>query len=95
VLHAAAAARPLVGAASGNGPDGQPRGPRPGVVIRDAGQPRVDDIPDPGDRDGGLGDVGGHDDLPVRDRDEDLPLFLGRQSRVQGKDLHPPAVPPL
>ena len=85
VAHPAAAALPLVGAGPGDRPDRKAVDARPGEVLGDPGQARVDDVLDAGDRQGRFGHVGGHDDL--RSGDGINPSLPGpRQAGEQGQN---------
>ena len=87
VGDAPAPARALVGAGPGDRLDGQALNLRLVGVARYAGGPRVDDVADAGDREGGLGDVRRQDDAPVGVRRED-PVLLGRREpRVERQHL--------
>ena len=64
VLHAAAAALALVGAALRNFFDRQPLGARARIVAADARQPGINDVADAGNGQRRFGDVRGDDDFP-------------------------------
>ncbi len=86
VLDAAAAAFALIGAASGDRPDGKARRPGAGIVLGDPGQSRIDHVSDPGDRDRRLRHVGRDDDLPSRERPEDPLLLCCGETREEGEN---------
>ena len=90
VGHAPAAARPLVGAGPADRLDRQALDLGAVGVAGDARQARVDDVADPGNRQGGLGHVRGQDDAAHLVGLEDPVLLGGAQARVQGHDLDGP-----
>ena len=83
-------ARPLVGAGPADRLDRQALDLGAVGVAGDARQARVDDVPDPGNRQGGLGHVRGQDDAAHLVGLEDPVLLGGAQTRVQGHDLDGP-----
>ncbi len=58
----------------------------------DPGEPRIDDIPNSRDGQGGFGDVGGHDDFAAGDGAEDPGLLVGGQPGEQRQDNAAPVV---
>ena len=88
VGHAPATARPLVGAGPADRLDRQALNLGAVGVAGDARQARVDDVPDPGNRQGGLGHVRGQDDAAHLVGLEDPVLLGGAQTRVQGNHLN-------
>ncbi len=89
VLDAAAAAFPLIGAAFRYGSDGKAGRPRAGVVLGDPGQSRIDHIPDSGDGDRGLCNVGRDYYLPGGQGAKDPLLFCVGEAREEGQDCRP------
>mmetsp|Transcript_6522 Transcript_6522/g.22449 ORF Transcript_6522/g.22449 Transcript_6522/m.22449 type:complete len:371 (-) Transcript_6522:170-1282(-) len=86
---------PLVGARSGDWGDQKGLHPNTGVVHLLLGEPRVHDIHDAVDRQRGLRDICGHDDLPaglsprspgLRGLGEDPLLLRGGKAGVEGND---------
>ena len=90
VGHAPATARPLVGAGPADRLDRQALNLGAVGVAGDTRQARVDDVADPGNRQGGLGHVRGQDDAAHLVGLEDPVLLGGAQARVQGDDLDGP-----
>ena len=86
VGHPAAAPGALVAARLADGGHGQGRGATARRIAGDARQARVHHVADPGDGDGGLGHVGGHDDLAPGARGKDPQLVGGRQPGKEGQD---------
>ena len=84
-LNPAAAPLSLVCAASGDRSDGEACGPGAGQVSRDAGKPRINDIGDPRDGQGGLCHVGGHYNLSPLDG-IDPALLPCSEPGKEGKD---------
>ena len=89
VLDPAAAALPLIGAASRYRPDGKAGRPRAGIVLSDPGQSRVDHKTDVRNGDRGFRHIGCNDDLPCRRRSEDTLLLRCGKPREEGKDGSP------
>ena len=92
--HAAAATGALVGRGLADGLDGQPLHLGAQGVAADAGDAGVDDVPDAGDRQRRLGDVGGQHHAAPGVRREDAVLLGGGEPRVERHDLDAPARAP-
>src|SRR5262249_13750374 len=77
VAHAPAAPLSLIGARLRNPLDLEARRARPRIVAREAREPGVDDVDDPGDGERRLGDVRRQDHPALRDAREHLRLLRG------------------
>ena len=75
----------LVGAALGDGLDGQPPAAGPGVITADPRQAAVHHVTDPRHGERGLGHVGGHHHATARAGGED-PLLLRRAESAEERD---------
>ena len=88
-LDPAAAAGPLVGRGLADRLDRQPLHLGAHRVAADPRDARVDDVPDPGHGQRGLGDVGGEHDAAPGVRREHPVLLGGREPGVERHDLGP------
>ena len=81
----------LVGAALGDCFDGKPFGPGARRIPAHARQAGIDHITDPGNRQGSLGDIGGHQHPAFPARRENPLLFFSGHPAIQSQNLHPAA----
>ncbi len=86
--HPAAPPGPLVGRGLRDRLDREALDLAAHAVAGDARRSGIDDVPDAGDRQRGLGDVRRQDHPAARVRGEDPVLLGDREPGVQGKDLH-------
>ena len=83
----AAASFALIAARPRDLADRQADGLGPGVIGGNPRQAGIDDIADAGNRDRGLGDIGGDDDLALAERLED-PFLVGRLQSAEDRQDH-------